>query len=95
MEDDPQCLHEEFRSSPIVGAGHHVRAKTNVPIIGILTQPIPSKDNGDSDLWEKEFLRVKNQIIDSTSLKYESREKAEEKTFPKKQFIEATHVKFL
>jgi len=27
-------------SSPMVGAGHHVRAKTNVPVIGILTQPI-------------------------------------------------------
>ena len=84
-----------LRSSPIVGAGHHVRAKTNVPIIGILTQPIPSKENGDSDVWEKEFQRIKQKVIDSTDLKYESREKVEEKTFPKKQFIEATHVKFL
>jgi len=24
-------------TSPIVGAGHHVRAKTDIPIIGILT----------------------------------------------------------
>lgn len=39
----------------MVGAGHHVRAKNNVPIIGILTQPIPSTDNGDSEIWEKEF----------------------------------------
>ena len=42
-------------SSPIVGAGHHVRAKTEIPIIGILTQPIP-----DEDLWKNEFKRVKN-----------------------------------
>tara|TARA_B110000238_G_C15771742_1_gene287901 strand:+ start:37 stop:141 length:105 start_codon:yes stop_codon:yes gene_type:complete len=27
-------------ASPMVGAGHHVRAKTNIPVIGILTQPV-------------------------------------------------------
>lgn len=42
MKEDPQCKHEVMRNSPMVGAGHHVRAKSNVPIIGILTQPIPS-----------------------------------------------------
>ena len=43
--------------SPMIGAGHHVRAKTNTPIIGILMQPIPSSKNGDSPLWEKEFKK--------------------------------------
>ena len=42
MKEDAQCKHEVMKASPIVGAGHHVRAKSNVPIIGILTQPIPS-----------------------------------------------------
>jgi len=37
---DVQCEHKVMASSPMVGAGHHVRAKTNVPVIGILTQPI-------------------------------------------------------
>jgi hypothetical protein len=35
--DDKQCRHLVMASSPIVGAGHHVRAKTQIPIIGILT----------------------------------------------------------
>lgn len=31
-----------FNSKPVfLQAGHHIRAKTNSPIIGILTQPIP------------------------------------------------------
>ena len=38
------CDHKVMAGKPIVGAGHHVRAKTNIPIIGILTQPIP-EDN--------------------------------------------------
>jgi len=37
MKEDAQCKHEVMKASPIVGAGHHVRAKSNVPIIGILT----------------------------------------------------------
>jgi len=45
--------------SPMNGAGHHVRAKTNTPIIGIMMQPIPSVDHGDSEVWENEFLRHK------------------------------------
>jgi len=39
-------------------AGHHVRAKTDSPIIGILTQPIPSVEHGDSQLWQNEFDRL-------------------------------------
>lgn len=38
--DEVQCKHKVMAGSPMVGAGHHVRAKTNVPVIGILTQPI-------------------------------------------------------
>ena len=60
MKEDAQCKHEVMRHSPMVGAGHHVRAKSNVPIIGILTQPIPNTQHGDSDLWEKEFERIKD-----------------------------------
>ena len=51
--EDPQCSHEHFRESPMVGAGHHVRAKTNSPIIGILMQPIPQ-----NEIWESEFERI-------------------------------------
>jgi hypothetical protein len=35
--EEVQCKHKVMASSPMVGAGHHVRAKTNVPVIGILT----------------------------------------------------------
>jgi len=42
--EEIQCQHKVMASSPMVGAGHHVRAKTNVPVIGILTQPI-TEDN--------------------------------------------------
>jgi hypothetical protein len=38
------CSHKVMSGKPIVGAGHHVRAKTNIPIIGILTQPIPEEN---------------------------------------------------
>jgi hypothetical protein len=50
--EDPQCKHEVLKDSPITGAGHHVRAKTDTPIIGILTQPIPSTVHGDSIIWD-------------------------------------------
>ena len=43
--------------SPMIGAGHHVRAKTNTPIIGVMMQPIPSVEFGDSALWEQEFKK--------------------------------------
>lgn len=56
---DPQCQDETMAGSPMVGAGHHVRAQTNTPVIGILMQPIPSEDHEDSPLWREEFERVK------------------------------------
>jgi len=34
--EDPQCKDEEMAESPMIGAGHHVRTKTNTPVIGIL-----------------------------------------------------------
>ena len=43
----------------MIGAGHHVRAKTNTPIIGILMQPIPQEKLGDSPLWQQEFEKYK------------------------------------
>jgi hypothetical protein len=82
-----------LRNSPIVGAGHHVRAKTNTPIIGILTQPIPSSVHGDSMLWETQFNKIKDQeykkIIENDPM-FDIDE-----VFPRGQFIETTHVKFL
>ena len=44
-------------SSPMVGAGHHVRAETNVPIIGILTQPVPT----GNDVWSTEFDKIQKE----------------------------------
>jgi hypothetical protein len=38
----------------MVGAGHHSRAKTNTPVIGILMQPIP-----DNEIWNKEYERLR------------------------------------
>ena len=57
--EDPQCKDEEMADSPMIGAGHHVRAKTNTPIIGVMLQPIPESKNGDSPLWEQEFENAK------------------------------------
>lgn len=45
LVDDPQCLHPQMARSPIVGAGHHVRAHSNTPIIGILMQPLPQEQS--------------------------------------------------
>lgn len=47
------------------GAGHHVRAKTNTPIIGILTQPIPRVENDDSAKWMSEFQRIQKAEFES------------------------------
>ena len=55
---DPQCEHEIFSDSQMIGAGHHVRAKTDTPVIGIMMQPIPKAADGHSDRWEKEFERL-------------------------------------
>ena len=56
---DIQCKHKVMAASPMVGAGHHVRAKTNVPVIGILTQPI----NDQHPYLLKQFEDIKNQTI--------------------------------
>ena len=91
--EDPLCKNEVLKDLPIVGAGHHVRAKTNVPVIGILTQPIPSTQNGDSHRWMDEFERIKksewNKLKDSDS------ELNLEELYPNQQFVEHSHVKLL
>ena len=51
--DDPQCMHDTMQHSPMVGAGHHVREKTQNPIIGVLTQPVPREGR-----WQDEFKKV-------------------------------------
>mmetsp|Transcript_11130 Transcript_11130/g.18678 ORF Transcript_11130/g.18678 Transcript_11130/m.18678 type:complete len:108 (+) Transcript_11130:168-491(+) len=48
--EDPQCQHPQMSKSPMVGAGHHARAETNTPIIGILMQPVPVGSQ-----WQAEF----------------------------------------
>lgn len=77
----------------MVGAGHHVRAKTNVPIIGIVMLPIPSEEHGDSPLWKQEFERVKREWFEQ--VKKENPEATMDQVFPRNLFVEATHVKFL
>ena len=64
----------------MVGAGHHVRAKTNVPIIGIVMQPIPQEEHGDSPLWKQEFERVKSEWFERT--KKTNPEAKREEVFP-------------
>ena len=68
----------------MVGAGHHVRAKTNTPVIGILTQPIPS----ESYQWQKEFERIENEVKSQETNTFHIQNLTG-------QFIESTHVKFL
>jgi len=86
-------MHEVLRDKPINGAGHHVRAKTNMPIIGILTQPIPSEEHGDHPQWKKEFERIKAQ--EYNKMKKEDSSFRYDEMFPQEQFIESTHVKYL
>ena len=38
--------------------GHHIRAKNNQPIIGVLTQPIPSEWNNDLELTFKSYFEA-------------------------------------
>ena len=95
---DPQCLHEVLKDKEIQGAGHHVRAKTNTPIIGIMTQPVPTSAQGHHSMWENQFdnykdQEFKNYLDDTTIDKDEAR--VRDDIFPQKQFIENTHVKFL
>ena len=56
------CSH---RGTPVIlQSGHHVRAKTNSPIFGVLTQPVPSEwseTNADQTFVESsniEFLQA-------------------------------------
>jgi len=79
--DDALCLHE-LKDSKIKGAGHHARAKTNVPIIGILTQPIPSPLHGDHPQWENEYNRVRKEELNR--LQKEDPTWTEDETLPKK-----------
>jgi hypothetical protein len=67
----------------MVGAGHHVRAKTNIPIIGILTQPILEGKMTD------QYHKIKKEVEES----HNSNDHSEE--FKSAQYIEVTHVKFL
>ena len=41
-------------------AGHHVRAKTNQPIFGVLTQPLPAEWNNDLEITYKSFFEASN-----------------------------------
>jgi putative N-acetylmannosamine-6-phosphate epimerase len=45
-------------AKPFVGSGHHVRAKTNVPIIGVFKQPIPE----DNKVMMDQFQKIKSQL---------------------------------
>jgi hypothetical protein len=87
-----------LKDKNITGAGHHVRAKTNTPIIGILTQPVPTSAQGHNPMWENQFDNYKDQefknfLEDPTTIGDET--KVRDDVFPQKQFIESTHVKFL
>jgi hypothetical protein len=50
------CSH---RGSPVIlQAGHHVRAKNNSPIFGVLTQPVPSAWNATHE--DQTFIESSN-----------------------------------
>jgi hypothetical protein len=68
----------------MVGAGHHSRAQTNTPVIGILMQPIP-----DNEIWNKEYEGLRKVIEDDAEVGEYHRKQL------KRLFIETTHVKFL
>lgn len=51
-------MHDTMHNSPMVGAGHHVREKTQNPIIGVLTQPVHHEGK-----WQQEFLRVQDKVF--------------------------------
>lgn len=40
----------------MTNAGHHVRAKTNQPIFGVLTQPLPTEWNSDFESTYHSFF---------------------------------------
>lgn len=91
--EDPLCNHQALKDLPIRGVGHHVRAKTNVPIIGVLTQPIPDASHGDSQMWRNEFDRIKSSEFEKLTKKDPTLTK--EEVFPNQQFIESSHVQYL
>ena len=87
-----------LKDSAIQGAGHHVRAKTQTPIIGVLTQPLPTAGQGHDSMWENQFENYKTQefnAYDADKLADTDVEKTPADIFPRKQFVENTHVKFL
>lgn len=73
------------------GAGHHVRAKIQNPIIGVLTQPV--HPGADDDLWTDEMERIQKRLREEKTVADGWND--ETLAFPKKQYIEASHVKML
>ena len=50
------CSH---KGDPVlINAGHHVRARTNQPIFGVLTQPLPDAWNGDLQSTYESFFET-------------------------------------
>jgi len=70
-----------------------VRAKTNTPIIGVLTQPIPSSSKGDHIMWETQFNSAREAEL-KAMLEQDPLFDMED-IFPRGQFVENTHIKFL
>ena len=92
--NDLQCKHEDMRDSPMVGAGHHARENTQTPIIGVLTWPLPRTNITAADrLWNSKFNRIRQQLIDEKSA--ELGIPSNDDPLERKQYIEASHVKFL
>jgi hypothetical protein len=77
----------------MIGAGHHVRAETNTPIIGVLMQPIPDAIDGNSERWGQEYERL--QKLRFAELEKDQPHITLEDVYPKRSFIESSHVKFL
>ena len=47
-----------MHESKMIGAGNHVRAETNTPIIGVLMQPFPEVKDDNSERWNLEYERL-------------------------------------
>ena len=82
-----------MHDSKMIGAGHHVRAETNTPIIGVLMQPFPEVKDGNSEKWVQEYERL--QKLRYAELLESHQHLTLEEVYPKKSYIEASHVKFL
>ena len=75
--------HSDGKKKPIIlQAGHHARAKTDAPLIGILTQPLPEEWATHSELSEHIKKMNINKESDATSGRQPS-------------FFEASHAEFL